>query len=68
MQNVNTLLKHVAMEKGIKLYSPHIYETKAEMHVRFSSVLAFCVHFRPVIGTIFNIQQDLGSKIKQHGF
>ena len=29
MQNVNTLLKHVAMEKGIKLYSPHMYDTKA---------------------------------------
>ena len=29
MQNVNTLLKHVAMEKGIKLNSPHICDTKA---------------------------------------
>ena len=29
MQNVNTLLRHVEVEKGITFYSPHICNTKA---------------------------------------
>ena len=51
MQNVNTLLKHVAMEKGIKLYFPHICDTKAEILIvetfflfgDFSIILCFAI-------------------------